>query len=128
MRSSENPIRILVDENSLWLKKHLEFFFAAGIHLSFVGQENSPNYGSSDMEILEFCIENKIWIFTENGSDFKSLLSQRNMLKKVVDSSIKVIVSKQKYVPDSNVILTKLLHFIDGKDADNFTFVPLGKY
>ena len=128
MHSSENPIRILVDENSLWLKKHVELFVAAEIHLSFVGEKNSPNYGSSDLEILDFCIDKKIWIFTENGSDFKALLAQRNNLKKAFDSKVKVIVSKQKYVPDSKVILSKLLHFINSENKGNFTLIPLGKY
>lgn len=128
MHSSENPIRILVDENSLWLKKHIEHFLAAEIHLSFVGDDNSPNYGSSDLEILDFCIERKIWIFTENGTDFKALLAQRNNLKKAFDSKVKVLVSKQKYVPDSKVILSKILHFINSEHEDSFTFIPLGKY
>jgi hypothetical protein len=121
-------IRILVDENSLWLKKHVELFLAQGIYLSFVGQENSPNYGSSDLEILDFCIENKLWIFTENGADFKSLLAQKNYLKKAFDSQVKVIVSKQKYVPDSKVILTRLMKFVDDEKSKDLTFVLLSQY
>lgn len=128
MRSRENPVRILVDENSLWLKKHIEFFLAAGIHFSFIGDENSPNYGSSDSEILNFCIENRIWVFTENGCDFKALLASDSILKKASENKVKIIVSKQKYVPNSKVIIAKLLQFIDGENTDSFTFVPLGKY
>jgi hypothetical protein len=128
MLSNGSKITILVDENSLWLKHYSELFLVSGMVLLFIGQEKAPEYGSSDAKILEYCVQNQVWLFTENGKDFKRLLMEGNHLVRVKASRVKIIVSKQKYCPEPNEVLSRLLAYLADNSWENLTFVPLGKY
>jgi hypothetical protein len=127
LRPSKNvEFSILIDENSLWLKRYAEVFLSSGIILYFIGDPGMPTYSTPDDEILQFCIDYEHNLLTENGKDFRALLKISENELAARKKEIKVFVVKQKWVPQADKIKELISIFRNSQNWSKLVFVPLG--
>lgn len=105
-------MKLLADENSGWFKHYKSIFDSQGITLLCVGDPGLPESGTSDEEIMEYCIKQSISLITENKCDFKRIFfnfsdSDRT---RYIEKGCRIYYTRQKWVPSGAFILNLILH------------------
>lgn len=98
---------LLIDEDSLWMKKHREFLESKGLRLCFVGGDHAPRLGSSDDDNYLFAAKTSKSIFTSNGKDYLKII--RTLSKAINVTPVRVFVCPQDWTQSPECILATLL-------------------